>query len=317
MIDATNCIFRPDAVRSHYFIVFFLLCFSLTVTAAGPEFSISEDGKSMTIENAPEMQVIAVAKDVTVKGEAKEVFSWGGDVTVEGKVDGDVAAFGGNVIQREGAFIGGDVIVIGGTYQPDSKDPLRVAGKETVVIGVFEEELRATAQNPSQLFAPEFSWAFLAQRIMSLLFWFVVTLIFATIAPGAVSRASARFQLSTLKVLGFGLVGFVVVTVGTIMSVGALPEYLSVIFAIMAFALLMLAYVFGRVAMQVSLGKYLQRSLPGNTGRSEALAIFIGSFAWSFLLSIPYIWTLALVILFAAGIGLVVTARPVNPWKTS
>lgn len=113
------------------------------------------------------------------------------------------------------------------------------------------------------------------------------------------------------------MVGFVVVTVGTIVSVGVLPEYLSVIFAIMAFALLMLAYVFGRVAMQVSLGKYLQRLIPGNTNRSDALAIFIGSFAWSLLLSFPYIWTLALLTLFAAGIGLVATARPVNPWKTS
>ena len=300
-----------------YLTVFCLIfCFAVTVSA-GPEFSISEDGKTMTIENAPSMQVIAVAKDVTVRGEAKEVFSWGGNVTVEGKVDGDVAAFGGNVIQKDGAFIGGDVIVIGGTYQPESKEPLRVAGKETVVIGVFEEELRATAQNPSQLFAPELSWTFVAQRILSLLFWFVVTLVFATIAPGAVSRASARFQLSTLKVLGLGLVGFVVVTVGTIVSVGVLPEYLSVIFAIMGFALLMLAYVFGRVAMQVSLGKYLQRLMPGNSGRSEALAIFIGSLAWTLLLSIPYIWTLSFLTLFAAGIGLVVTARPDKPWKTS
>jgi hypothetical protein len=300
-----------------YLATFYLIFCSVSFASAGPEFSISEDGKTMTIENAPEMQVIAVAKDVTVRGEAKEIFSWGGNVTVEGKVSGDVAAFGGDVIQKEGAFIGGDVIVIGGTYQPESKEPLRVAGKETVVIGVFEEELRQTAQNPTQLFAPELSWAFFAQRILSLLFWFVVTMVFATIAPGAISRASARFQLSTLKVLGLGLVGFVIVTVGTIVSVGVLPEYLSVIFAMMALALLMLAYVFGRVAMQVSLGKYLQRFMPGNGNRSEALAIFIGSLGWTLLLSVPYIWTFALLALFAAGIGLVATARPVNPWKTS
>lgn len=313
-------IFPPRLARSISFLYLaaFCLIFCFAVSAeAGPEFSISPDGKTMTIENAPEMQVIAVAKDVNIKGQAKEVFVWGGNVTVDGRVDGDVAAFGGNVIQNEGAFIGGDVIVIGGDYQPESKEPLRVAGRETVVIGVFEEELRETAQNPSQLFAPEFSWAFLAQRILSLLFWFVVTLVIATIAPGAVSRASTRFQLSTLKVLGLGLVGFIVVTVGTIVSVGVLPEYLSVIFAMMAFALLMLAYVFGRVAMQVSLGRYLQRLMPGNANRSEALAIFIGSLAWSLLLSVPYVWTLALLALFAAGIGLVATARPVNPWKTS
>ena len=43
---------------------------------------------------------------------------------VEGRVEGDAAAIGGSVFQREGSYIGGDVIVVGGKYAPDSKEPL-------------------------------------------------------------------------------------------------------------------------------------------------------------------------------------------------
>lgn len=290
--------------------LFLLLFVSSVTTPAQSQFATSPDGNTMVIDEAPEMQVIAVAKTVVIKGSAKEVFCWGGDIIVEGRVDGDVAAFGGNVIQKAGGYIGGDVIVIGGAYRPESGEPLREPGRETIMFGVFENELREFAQNPSQIFAPTFTWTFLAQRILSILFWFVVTLIVATIAPGAVSRASARFQLSPLKVLGLGFAGFIFTAVGTVVTISALPEYLSVVIGFMAFVLLMLAYGFGRVAMQVSLGKYIQRQFPGEAKRSEAIAILIGVVAWSILLSVPYLWTLSLLVLFAAGIGMVITARP-------
>ena len=36
----------------------------------------------------------------------------GGDITVEGRVEGDVATIGGNIVQKENAYIGGEVIAI-------------------------------------------------------------------------------------------------------------------------------------------------------------------------------------------------------------
>ncbi len=268
----------------------------------------------MTIEEAPDMQVIAVAKTVIIRGRVKEVFCWGGDIIVEGRVDGDAAVFGGSIVQKPNAYIGGDVIVLGGAYRPESKTPLRESGKETIMFGVFETELREFAVDPSSIFAPTLSWSFLAQRILSVLFWFVVTLLVATIAPGAVSRASTRFQLSPLKILGLGFLGFLISTIGTVLVIGFLPEYMATVVGGMVFVLLMLAYGFGRVAMQVSLGKFLQRQLPGESRRSESIAILIGVVAWSGLLSLPYVWTLALLTLFAAGIGLVVSIRSNRSW---
>jgi hypothetical protein len=136
-----------------------------------------------------------------------------------------------------------------------------------------------------------------------------------TIAPGAVSRAVARFQLSALKIVALGFAAFILATVAVVTSFRVLPDYLSVILGLMAFVLLMLAYVFGRVALQVSLGKLIQKHLFSFGSRSETWAILFGVLVYTLLLSIPYIWLITLLILFAAGIGLVVTSRSKAVWQ--
>lgn len=278
--------------------------------------STSDDGSTLYVDDAPEMRVIAFSKTVIIRKRAKEVFVWGGDVRVEGNVDGDVAVIGGSVIQAEEASIGGAVIVFGGSYRPEIPSPLRGEGKETVVFGMFEQEIRGIAENPSQIFAPSFSLAFLAQRLVSVLFWFVVTFGVATIAPGAVSRSIARFQLFPAKVFAIGLFVLLLTVALVIAGIGVLPEYLTAIFGLMFFALLMLAYGFGRVTLQMSLGKMIQRRLFAEEQRSEALSAIIGVFVWVVLLSVPYLWTLAVIALFAAGLGLVLTARSNGTWKS-
>ena len=292
----------------------FILAAVFTIYAQ-TNISLSPDGKTLTVEEAKDNEIYAFGKTVIVKKDAKGILVFGGDVIIEGKVEGDVAAIGGNIIQEENAFIGGDVIVFGGTYRAKSEHPLRNQGKETVMIAMFEDELRNFSQNPSQILSPALSWSFLAQRILLILFWFIISLIFTTIAPGAVSRAITRFHLSTLKVIGLGFVGFVVTTIGVISSLSFLPNYLSAIISLMAFFLLILGYVFGRVSLQISLGKQLQKRFIPESRQSETLAILIGVVVWTIFLSIPFLWTFSLLILLSASLGLVLTARSTNAWK--
>ncbi|MGB7068063.1 MAG: polymer-forming cytoskeletal protein [Pyrinomonadaceae bacterium] len=294
--------------------IFVLACAQIDVFSQ-PQIATSADETTITVDDAREMEVYAFGKSVIVKGNAKGVLAFGGDVIVEGRVEGDVAAIGGSVIQKEDAFIGGDVIVFGGAYRPENQVPLRNSGKETVMFGVFEDELRELAQNPSQILAPTFSSAFFVQRLLSILFWFAVSLTFATIAPGSLSRAAARFKLSTLKVFGIGMIGFVLTTIGVISTFSFLPDYVSVVVGMMAFVLLMLAYIFGRVAMHVTFGKLIQKHILSEKNQSETLGILFGVVVWTVLLSVPYLWTFALLALFAAGIGLVLTAGTSSSWK--
>jgi len=292
-----------------------ILLFQFVIFAQTPNITTSEDQQTLIIEGNSDTQVFSFGKNVIVKHAAKEVFVFGGDVTIEGKVDGDVGTIGGSVIQKENAFIGGDVIVLGGTYQPDVQKPLRNTEKETVIIGIFEEELRNFAHNPTAVFSPTLTWGFLAQRVLSVLFWFLISFTFTTLSPGAVSRAVARFQLSTLKILAIGISGFLFTTIGIMLSVAFLPGYLSGIISLMTLFLLFLAYVFGRVALQVSFGKLLQKHFLSERKHSETLAILLGVIAWTIILSVPYVWTLALLLLFSVSIGLVFTARTKNSWQ--
>ena len=120
---------------------------------------------TIEIQDMPEMEVIAFAKTVVIRKSAKAVFVFGGDVIIEGRVETDVGVIGGNIIQKDGAYIGGDVMAIGGAYRPESATPLREAGKETIVFGIFEEELRQLGQDPTQILSPSMTPAFFAQRV--------------------------------------------------------------------------------------------------------------------------------------------------------
>lgn len=292
-----------------------LVCLAqITLFAQNPPPAASVDEKTTVIDDAPDMEVLSFGKSVIVKQHAKSAFAFGGDITIEGDVAEDVAVLGGSLIQKEGARIGGDVIVIGGSYRPEGQHPLRGDGKQTVMFGMFEEEIRSLAENPSQIFSPAISWKFMAQRLFSVLFWFVVSLALTTLAPGAVSRAISRFQLSTTKVVGIGFSAFIITLLAVIGSLRFLPSYVNAIFGLMVFVLLILAYVFGRVTLQVSAGKLIQKHFLSEKNRSETLAILIGVLFWTALLSLPYIWMFCVLALFWAGIGLVLTGRRTNGW---
>ena len=298
-----------------------LLAAALLLLPAIPIFAqtaLSQPDKdTLIVEDAPEMEVFAFGKTVIVRKEAKGVLSLGGDVIVEGKVSGDVATIGGSVVQRKDASIGGDVIVFGGSYKPEIRNPLRTEGKETVVYAGYEDELRSLAKNPSRIFSPEISAAFLVQRLLSLIFWFGIAVVISFITPGSVSRAVARLQLTPLKVFGIGSLSFVVITLGVMLSLGMLPGFVSGIIGLMAFVLVMLAYVFGRVALQAGVGRYVLKLFVSGKP-SETLSLLTGACIWTLLLSIPYVWTAALFCLFTASLGLVFTARgKTAPWEAA
>lgn len=292
-----------------------LVAFAPLLIAAQDQISTSDDGKTMTIQDAPDMEVYAFGKSVIVKQRAKGVLAIGGDITIEGSVSGDVATLGGSIVQAANGYVGGDVIVIGGTYKPESERPLREPGKETVMFAVMEDQLRELGQNPSELFSPHFSVSFFALRAVSLLFWFIVSFLLTTLAPGAISRSVARLRLSSLKIAAIGMFALLLTLVGSMLGFQFLPNYLGVSIFFMVFVLLMLAFVFGRVVLNVSIGKLIQKRILPEGNRSETLAVFFGVFFWTVILSIPYLWTFAAIALFVSGLGLVLTAKTPASWR--
>jgi hypothetical protein len=317
---ATNWLERDiPSGRSNFGVLWVILLIAVSTfpLMANPEITTSDDQTTVIVNDAPEQDVIVLGKSVVVQKRAKGVLAVGGDIIIEGRVEGDVATVGGNVIQKENGYVGGDVFVFGGSYKPELEKPLREVGKETVIFGVFEEELRNFGQDPAQLFAPTFSVAFVAQRLIIALFWFVITLVFTTLAPGAVSRAVARINLSWLKVTAIGAGAFLFVAVCIVSGTLVLPDYLAATLVLMGTLVLFLGFVFGRVVLQVSLGKLIQKHFLAGANQSETLGILIGVLAWTLLLSLPYLWVLAMFVIFAVGVGLVLTGRTPQKWQNA
>lgn len=304
----------PHGLAGVLLLLSFFQLFSAGVLAH-PEISTSDDQSTIIVNNAPEEKIVAFGKSVIVKKQAEGVIAVGGDIIIEGRVEGDVATIGGNITQKEGAYIGGDIIVFGGTYKSESQTPLREAGKETVVFGFLEEELRNFGQNPAQIFSPSFSLSFLAQRVFVALLWFIISLAVTTIAPGAISRSVARIHLSSLKICAIGAGAFLLIAGLIVFGVVGLPNYFGATLALMGMLVLILGYVFGRVSLQVSLGKLVQKHLLSESNRSETLATLIGVLVWTFFLSLPYVWLLALFTVFSVGIGLILTGRSSARWQ--
>lgn len=299
------------SIRAAAFVLtWMLLAFAASQAVYGvTAVSTSEDDTTVIVNDAPDQEVYVFGRNVIIKKQAKGVLAIGGDVIIEGRVTGDVATIGGNVVQENDGYIGGDVIVFGGSYRPAAEKPLREEGKETIMFAVFENELRSIGQEPSQMLSPEITPSFFAQRFVLALFWFLLSMVVATVAPGAVSRAALRVRLTWPRTLGVGVfffAGIVAMIVGAALT---LPEYLGLTIFLMGLVVVILAYVFGRVALHVALGKILTKHVNNGNNRSETLSILIGVVLLTVLLSLPYLWVLVLFGVLSTGLGLFLTAR--------
>lgn len=295
-----------------------LLAFAMALLVASVLSGCSAgtpDRETLTIDQETDSEVFVVGKDVVVESAAKGVLALGGDITVKGRVSGDVATIGGSVIQASGAYIGGDVIIFGGRYLPADTNPQREDGKETIMYAGYEEELREMVTNPAGIFTPDLSWSFLAQRLLSILFWFVISFGLTTIAPGAVGRSISRLRLRPLRITAIGFVGIVATTAAVAVSLAVMPSFLGTVIGLMAFSLLVLSYVFGRVALQLAIGKRVLKWFVPDKGVSEAVTTLVGVVVVALILSLPFIWMLATVLILSASIGTVLTARAANGWS--
>jgi hypothetical protein len=298
--------------------LFAFLSMVAVLHAQTSEGLLPDDQAPLVVDGLREYDVFGWGQSIVVRGHVKHgVMAFGGDVIVEGIVEGDVAAIGGSIVQRDGAKIGGDVIVIGGAYRQSEKAEGRSPARTTVVFAGFEHELRNVMRNPVSILAPQWSLAYLGSRVLAVLFWFIASLVLTAATPGAISRAVTRLQLTNLRVAVIGFVGSILMTFGVVAGVSVLPTVIGALVGLTALLLLLLAYLFGRVAIQAATGQWLQRRFFPEKYRSESIALLTGAIFWATLLSLPYVWPLVGAGLLVASLGLALTARYRVGWKTS
>jgi hypothetical protein len=293
-----------------------LLLMAIAASGQVPDGTLPDSTVPLVLNGVSESDVFGWGQSVVVRGTARQgVMAFGGDVIVEGVVEGDVATIGGSVVQREGSRIGGDVIVIGGSYRSAANTPGRNPGSATVLFAGFESELRNIMRNPASLLAPHWTLAYLGSRLLAVLFWFIASLVLTSVTPGAVSRAVMRLQLTNVRVAVIGFVGSMVMTFGVVAGLSVLPTVFAALLGLTALILILLAYLFGRVAIQAATGQWLQRKFFGERFRSDSVALLTGAIVWAILLSLPYVWPFVGAGLLVASLGLALTARYRVAWK--
>ncbi len=279
--------------------------------------AIRDERPPLIVEGDACKDVFGLGQSVVVRGNVQHgVMSFGGDVIVEGHVQGDVAAVGGSVMQRDGSYIGGDVLVIGGTYHHGQSAPGRGQTSTTMMFAGYEAELRELARNPAMLLTPRWTLAAIGVRVLAVLFWFVVSLALTAATPGAISRAATRLHLTSLRVALIGFLGAVVIVFGAGAAL-ILPPVVSALVGALALLLLLVAYLFGRVAIHAATGRWLQRVLLAERSRSESIALLLGTVFWVVVLSLPYVWVFGVAGLVVTSLGLALTARHPLGWRLS
>ena len=273
--------------------------------------------KVVVVDGVTDSTVFGLGQSIRITGTVKQgAISFGGDVIVEGDVEGDVATIGGSVIQLDGARIAGDVIVLGGTYRHGDK-PIRNPAAMTMMYAGYQQELRDMMRNPTGILRPRWSPGYLGTRFLVVLFWFVVSLAITAAMPGAISRGVARLQLTSLRVAVIGLIGVVVLCVGVPLCLWVMPETISVLIGLMALLLWFAAGLFGRVILYAATGRWLQRNYIPIGKHSEAVALLLGTSFWVVLTSLPYIWPFVVAIIIVLSLGLALTARYHVAWRRS
>ena len=275
------------------------------------------DPQARAIDGVVNTTVFGMGQSIRITGTVKEgAMSFGGDVIVEGTVEGDVAAIGGSVIQRPGARIGGDVIVLGGIYHHDKAAPDRDPKSVTIMYAGYEDQLRHIMRDPFSVLHPQLSAVFLGTRLLAILIWFIVSLALTAVMPNTISRAVTRLQLTSLRVALIGLIGSVALTLGVLGSLWLLPSIVSAGIAVLALLLAIVATVFGRVVIIAATGGWLQRNLLPQL-KSESVILLLGVTFWILVSSIPYIWPFVQAGLLVASLGLALTARYRVGWITT
>jgi hypothetical protein len=264
----------------------------------------------VVVNGTTDSTVFGMGNSVRITGTVTQgAMALGGDVIVEGVVEGDVATIGGSVIQLPGSRIGGDVIVLGGTYQAESPTAQRNAHSKTIMYAGYQQELRDMMRNPTGLFSPRWTPTYFGTRLLVVLFWFIVALAFTAAMPGTISRGVARLQLNSVRVAAIGLISVVVLFVGVLLCLWMMPEPVQVFVGLFALLLWLVASLFGRVVLYAATGKWLQRKYVAFGRNSEAVALLLGTSFWVLLTSLPYVWPFMAAFILIISFGLALTAR--------
>lgn len=263
--------------------------------------------------------------DVIVRGRQLEVLGrvdgsilvLGSDAIISGRVEGHAAVLGGSLIQEAKGVVGGDVIVIGGTYSRAPEAPSLSPEAQTIVIHEYGDYFREVFQHPwRRLFIPEMTPLYMGQRVLGLLFYFLISLVLIALVPVPLQRAMQILKHSYMSIGVIGLIGMLLAMLGLFLVIRHLPIELAATITLFALLLLFGAYMFGSLAVHLLVGRWVQEWLRRGSDRSNINALLYGMAVFALIFSLPVVGTLAALGLAILSFGVAVTlplSRAMHP----
>ncbi len=247
--------------------------------------------------------IVSFGGQVTVEGRIKEnILLFGGSLVLAGEVGDSVIGFGSNITIKSTAVIKGDIASIGGIL---TKEPGGVIEGDTVY---FEGGKDLTRLLSGGILTFPLVPLLLIIKLIGFFVWLFIALDAAALFPRQLSLASSQVRTSFWPVVGTGVVAILLFSGLVIVF-----AFLSLVLIGIPFLLLLAAFglvvkVFGQVALFHFFGEALGRSFNRRT-LSPLAAVVIGLLFVSLIKFIPILGFLFSFCLNIIGWGVVIRTK--------
>jgi hypothetical protein len=243
------------------FTLFFFILASLVLALPGPVNAQGPSGNDSPVIFGSNyiLQSGQVVKDLVVFGGnamlekgstvTGAVVTFGGDLTIDGEVRGDVTNFGGNTQVRPGAFIGGDLNSLGGSTQVSPEATVkgsRISGIGGLPLGL-----------PTKIYTPTFWVDFgagvgILSAIFSSLMLALLAVLITLFLPTPTERVAQTIDTQTVI---SGAVGLLTLVVTPALFVTLAITVILIPLGLIGLLIFAIAILFGWVALGLEIGK--------------------------------------------------------------
>ena len=247
--------------------------------------------------------IIKVGKDINIGNDQRvnNAIAIAGQITVNGLVENDVVTVGGSIVLTNSAVVRGDVICIGGVV---------VQGNGAQVFGNITEVNSSNISTAlsSAFFGDMDAWSWLVDIIYFCFFAMILmlALLMAVLFPRPLNAIADSIQGNKAKSFFWGFLATLMIT----------PFFMLLLFSFigiplmpLAFAFILLAFMFGFIGVSALLGKFVLTKTFHRHKQSLVRETLLGLILWWVIGWLPfYIGMIIKTVAITIGFGGVVLA---------